>query len=187
MKSNERLEFLGDAMLEIVVSDYLFHKYQSSNEGELTKLRSRIVSRKNLNEVANNIGLPAMLSKSSRIKAGNSSVGGNALEAIVGAMYLDKGYETTCKVLREKLLKTLMRVEDLEQREENFKSILLEWCQKDAKNLRYETLELNELYEGFEAIVFVDDVEIAKGTGRNKKSAEQEAAKEATRVLNIKV
>ena len=186
MKSNERLEFLGDAMLEIVVSDYLYHKYTDGSEGDLTKLRSKIVSRKNLNEVGSRIGITQMLSKSSRIKVKNSSVGGNALEALVGAIYLEKGFEKTKRIVSERLLNDLMSVEELEQKEENFKSVLLEWCQKYSKQLSYVTVEKAD-NQGFQSKVIIDGQELSSGTGRNKKSAEQDAAKEATDLLNIKV
>ncbi len=187
MRSNERLEYLGDAMIELTVSDYLFHKYSEASEGELTKLRSRIVSRKNLNEVGGRIGITGVLSKSSRIKAKNTSVGGNALEALIGAMYLDKGFERTRKIVWQKLLNELMSVEELEKKEENFKSVILEWCQKDSKELDYETTEMDGDTQGFRSVISIDGVVISSGKGRNKKSAEQDAAKEAAALLKIKV
>lgn len=187
LPSNERLEFLGDAMLEGVVSDYLYHKYQDGDEGVLTKLRARIVSRKNLNKVATEIGLPEVISKSSRIKSANSSIGGNALEAIVGAIYLDKGYAKTKTVISDKLLDEMMSIEELEQREENFKSVLLEWCQKDGIELAYETAETKLNTHSFVSKVLVNHEEVSSGKGRNKKAAEQDAAEEAIKKLKIEI
>ena len=128
--NNERLEFLGDAIIEAVVSNYLFRKYRKEQEGFLTTMRSKMVRRSTLGKLSKDIGLDKLVKASVSAESHNSYIGGNAFEALVGAAYLDRGYRCCQRFFMSLIERGYLNPKSLEQNEQNFKSLLLEWCQK---------------------------------------------------------
>jgi ribonuclease-3 len=188
-ESNERLEYLGDSVLGMVVAEYLFKKYPFKDEGFLTELRSRIVSRESLNNVARKIGIPDIIKYDRKRKTPNShkSLYGNALEAMVGAIYVDKGFKASKKFIINKLLKPHYDIDEIITTTKNYKSKLIEWCQKQGKSARFEHIQTKEKghYKEFVIEVYLDDEPIGKGHGLSKKKAEQDAARESCGQLKI--
>jgi ribonuclease III len=186
MPTNERLEYLGDAILSTVVAEYLFKKYPYKDEGFLTKMRSKIVKRQTLNEIADNMGLDVILSEYSMGKM-SSSMLGNALEALVGAIYLEFGYENTKKYIIRQILMKYLNIQDLESKDDNYKSRLLEWCQKHGKEINFTTVGKFKIdkRDCFKVAVVIDNEEVATSEDFNKKSAEQNAASKAIDILKI--
>ena len=184
--TNERLEFLGDAILSTIVAEYLFRKYPNKNEGFLTKMRSKIVKRQTLNEIAENMGLDVILADYSMTKL-TSAMLGNALEALIGAIYIELGFSKTKDYVIKKILKNYLDFNDLEQRDDNFKSIVLEWCHKQGKEIQFVLLSKTKIQkrEIFKVAVVVDGKEISTSEGTHKKEAEQDAALKAITILNI--
>ncbi|MCC2547971.1 ribonuclease III [Hymenobacter sp. BT175] len=188
-QSNERLEFLGDAILGAVVAEYLFRKFPYEQEGFLTELRSRIVNRESLNQLALKIGLDQLiqLDPSQGRAARSRSVNGNALEALVGAVYLDQGYKAARKFVLSRLVRPFVDVKGLTETTTNFKSKLIEWAQRQGKVLRYEIN--GEPRSGgvmeFSATVLIDEEAVATGMGLSKKQAEQLAAERALTALRV--
>ena len=185
-QSNERLEFLGDALLSTIVAEYLFKKYPNADEGFLTKMRSKIVKRKTLNEIATQMEIDVLLREYNNTRI-SSAMLGNALEAMIGAIYLDKGYNKTKHFIITRLLQSYLNMRALEKIDDNFKSQLLEWCQKNGKEVNYRVLNKykQENRDRFKVAVYVDGAEIAKADAFNKKSAEQSASKKAIDHLHI--
>lgn len=176
-ESNERLEFLGDAVLDIVISDYLYQKFPKKNEGYLTKLRSRIVSRKTLNNLGVKIGLQELMK--SKLERASKSVYGDALEALIGAIFLDKGYTAAQQFIKEKLLQNHIDIEDVVQTETDFKSRVIEWSQKHKARFEFKISEGEESYEKFyTAELIINNENKGKGVAFTKKQAEQAAAEE---------
>jgi len=184
--TNERLEYLGDAILSTIVAEYLFKKYPNKDEGFLTKMRSKIVKRQTLNEVADNMGLDVILSEYSLGKM-SSAMLGNALEALVGAIYIEFGYEKTKKYVIKNILMRYLNMNDLETRDDNHKSQLLEWCQKHGKEINFTTLTKFKVdkRDCFKVAVIIDGIEMATAEDFNKKSAEQTAAQKTIEKMNI--
>lgn len=184
--TNERLEYLGDAILSTIVAEYLFKKYPNKDEGFLTKMRSKIVKRQTLNEIADNMGLDVILAEYSMGKMSNSMLG-NALEALVGAIYIEFGYEKTKTYVIKNILMKYLNINDLETRDDNHKSQLLEWCQKNGKDINFATLSKFKLdkRDCFKVAIVIDGVEISTAEDFNKKSAEQTAANRAIEKLMI--
>ena len=187
-ETNERLEFLGDAILGAVVAEFLYKKFPYKQEGFLTEIRSRIVNREMLNTVAIRIGINTLIktdqaNQNFRYK----SINGNALEALVGAIYLDKGYKTTRRFILDNLIKPHIDVHTLVTTTANFKSKLIEWAQAQNKPIRFEII--NALPQGniteFSSEVFISDQPVAVGHGHSKKRAEQAASEKALQVLKI--
>jgi len=186
--NNERLEFLGDAILDAATAEFLFKKYPTQDEGFLTQMRSKIVNRKTLNGIAQKMNLDVFLRARSR-QPNNISLMmlGNTLEALVGAVYLDSNYAKT-KQFVYKLLKQYVDIHELENLNDNYKSLLLEYCQKHHKKLHYELLNQTRAdgkREKFEIGVKIDDVLIAYSHAFSKKTAEQQAAHLALEKLNL--
>lgn len=187
--SNERLEFLGDAVLGTVVAEYLFRKFPYEQEGFLTETRSRIVNRESLNSLALKIGLDKLvqLDPAQGRAARSRSVNGNALEALVGAVYLDHGYKAARRFVLNRLVKPYVDVKSLVETTANFKSKLIEWAQRNGKVLRYE--HAGQTRPGgvmeFSATVLLNDEAVATGMGLSKKQAEQTAAERALTVLGV--
>ena len=184
--NNERLEFLGDAFIGSIVGEFLFKKYPNKGEGYLTEMRSRIVSRTSLNDIALRMGLQKLLRFNQQDRAlRRSNIYGNALEALVGAIYLDKGYEKTQKFILKNLIRNFVDVDDLEATEYNFKNKLIIWGQQNGKQIDFVTL--GETFEAgrrvFRMAVHVDEKEIVTATGYNKKQASQSAAEKAFLML----
>ena len=185
--SNERLEFLGDAVLSAVVAKYLFKRYPFENEGFLTETRSKIVSRKNLNALARKLGLPELVTKNNENNRYGSSLGGDALEALVGAIFLDRGFPAAEKFILDRMIDNFIDLEKLLKEDANFKSRVIEWCQKEKQP--FEFLVLEQTKDGhrpsFKIQLVVDGKPVGIGIERTKKRAEQAAAKEACDKLNI--
>lgn len=184
--SNERLEFLGDAVLSAVVAEYLFKKYPTGTEGFLTKMRSKIVKRKTLNQIAGEMGLDDILNQYNDTQL-SDSMKGNALEAFVGAIYLEKGYHKTRRIIISKILRRYLDIHELETQDDNYKSQLLEHCQKSGKEIDYQ---LRQKYkfdkrDRFKIAVMIDDKEVAVAEAFSKKSAEQLASQKAIEFLGI--
>ena len=188
-QTNERLEFLGDAVLGTVVAEYLFKKYPYEQEGFLTEVRSRIVNRESLNGIALKLGLDGLvqLDVAQGRAARSRSVNGNALEALVGAVYLDLGYKSVRKFILARLVKGFVDVHTLTTTTANFKSKLVEWAQRQGKVLRYDIT--GEARPGgmmeFTASVLLNEEIIATGMGLSKKQAEQLAAERALTELGV--
>jgi ribonuclease-3 len=186
--NNERLEYLGDAILSSVVADFLFKKYPYKGEGFLTEMRSKMVNRATLNDVAVKMGLKKIIFYNkfdNSLKA--SQIFGNTLEAVVGAVYLDKGFKKTHRWIIERIILPHMFMDDLENLEINHKNRLYGWANKNGKVLEFDTLE--ERLEGgrrlFTVGAVVDGDIIAKGKAYNKKDASQIAAQEAVEKLGL--
>ena len=190
-ESNERLEFLGDAVLGMVVAEYLFTKFPFQDEGFLTEIRSRIVKRESLNQLARKIGLDKIMEyNASSNKSVNSfkSIYGDALEALVGAVFLDKGIKFCRKFILEKLVIPHFDIDTLINTDTNFKSKIIEWSQKENKTLKFEVkeLDLDKKFKKFEAEVLIGNKSVGKGFGLSKKKAEQDAAEKSCLKLKIK-
>ena len=179
-QNNERLEYLGDAVLGTIVAEYLFKKYPDSNEGFLTKMRSKIVKRKTLNRIGDKMELDGVLQEFNNTRLSRSMLG-NAVEAMVGAIYLDAGYAFTQKYIVENILRRYLDIHELENYDDNYKSQLLEWCQKHGKTISYKLISRYkfEKRDRFKVGVFVNNLRIATADDFNKKSAEQAASEKA--------
>jgi ribonuclease-3 len=186
-ESNERLEYLGDAILGAAVADFLFKKFPYKNEGFLTEIRSRIVNRESLNLLARKIGIGNIVQFDQKNTQLQQVILGNTLEAIVGAVYLDKGYLSCKKFVINKLIVPHYDLDDLVNSQSNFKSKLIEWSQREGRAVRFEIISVQKgkLHKEFTAQVFVDDTAIGKGYGNSKKKAEQDAAFKACEQLNL--
>ncbi len=186
IQNNERLEYLGDAVLGTVVAEYLFKKYPNANEGFLTKMRSKIVKRKTLNLIGDKMELDILLSELNNTRLSHSMLG-NAVEALVGAVYLELGYKGTKRYIIKKILRNYVDVQELETIDDNYKSRLLEWCQKNGQTVNYKLLARYkyEKRDRFKVAVLIDDKKIASADDFNKKSAEQSASARAMRSLGI--
>lgn len=186
VQSNERLEFLGDSILSTVVAEYLFKKYPSNDEGFLTKMRAKIVKRKTLNEVARSMELDIFLNELNSTELSNSMLG-NALEALIGAIYLDRGYAATHDYVVNCILKDYLDMKKMEQWDDNFKSKLLEWGQKENHEVDYRLLKRfkQNKRDCFEVAVYIDQKKVSTATDYNKKSAEQKASKDALLSMNL--
>ena len=184
--NNERLEYLGDAILSTVVAEYLYKKYPTENEGFLTKMRSKIVKRKTLNQIADQMGLDVILSQYAQGKL-SSSMLGNALEALVGALYLEFGYNKTRDYVISKVLMKYLDIHMLESHDDNYKSKLLEWCQKNDKNIDFKLLNKYKMdkRDRFKVAIHIDGKEISIAEDFNKKAAEQHASSTAIKELKI--
>ena len=186
--NNERLEFLGDAILGSIVAEYLFKKYPTQPEGYLTEMRSRIVRRETLNNVALRMGLNKLVQYNQNDRGlSRSHIFGNALEALIGAVYLDQGFTRTRSFILKQVIKPYIDIELLESTDTNFKNKLLSWAQKNSFVLTFDTIE--EKVEGSRKIftigVMLDGDMVATGSGYNKKEAGQVAAQKALEALNI--
>ncbi len=187
-ESNERLEFLGDSVLGMIIAEYLFKKYPFKDEGFLTEIRSRIVNRESLNQVARKIGLDRLIEfDGNRVTHARTSMYGDAMEALLGAIYLDKGFNFTRKFIVNKLITNYFDLDAVIQNNTNFKSILLSWAQAEGKKVQFDIVKENGKHHSkeFVAEVTLDGEIISQGGGWNKKKAEQDAARKACEVLEI--
>ncbi len=177
----ERLEFLGDAMLDAVISKYLYDKVPQGDEGYLTKMRSKIVSREHLNELGKELDLIKLLK--SRIPKANfgNNVHGNLFEAIVGAIFLDRGYNDCKSFIDQNVIIPHVDIETLESKVISYKSLFIEWCQKEKKIFNYNVYEDtgNEDIRHFSVKLYIDDKIIAKARATSKKKAEEKVSKRA--------
>lgn len=179
--NNERLEFLGDAILDAVVADIVYKKFEGKREGFLTNTRSKIVQRDTLNRVAVEIGLDKMIVYTTKQSSHNSYMCGNAFEALVGAIYLDRGYRACKKFMEERIINQYLNLEKVSRKEVNFKSKLIEWSQKNKFEINFNlTGQHTDENQNpvFETLVLVEGVSAGKGKGYSKKESQQEAAHE---------
>ena len=184
--SNERLEYLGDAVLGTIVAEYLFKKYPNKNEGFLTKMRSKIVKRQSLNQIADKMGLDVILNEYNQTRLSRSMLG-NALEALVGAVYLECGYRGTKRYVVQKILRNYLDIHELEEYDDNYKSQLLEYCQKNGQVVTYKMLAKYKFdkRDRFKVAVMIDGKKLATADDFNKKSAEQTASEKAMYSLGL--
>ena len=188
-ESNERLEYLGDALLGSIVAEYLFKKYPLKDEGFLTEIRSRIVNRDTLNKVAKKMGITDIVEYTNNRKSRQAykSIYGDTLEALIGAIYLDKGYRLTKKFIVRKMLRQQYDLEALIKTNPNYKSKIIEWAHRHNKDIKFEITEVKGSSHNreFRAELKVEGEPIAKGNGFSKKKAEQDAAQKSCVKLHI--
>jgi ribonuclease-3 len=181
--NNERLEYLGDAVLNVIVADILFKQFPAANEEFLTKTRAKIVQRQSLNKIAMGLGLNEfILSSATSTPDTHLSIYGNALEALIGAIYLDQGYRRCKRFLEKKVLERYIDLEGVVSTEENFKSALLEWSQQEKLTAEFLMTELNKNSAKdprFRAVALINGIPFGQGDGLSKKEAQQKASKEA--------
>ena len=178
--NNERLEFLGDAILGAVVGDIVYTHFQGKREGFLTNTRSKIVQRDTLNKLAQEMGLNNLIMTSGHNSSHNSYLGGNTLEALIGAIYLDKGYNACMKFVQKRILSKLINLDKVAYKEVNFKSKLIEWCQKNRVEIEYQLVEQKKDSDGNPTFIYqvlIEGVEGCKGNGYSKKESQQLASK----------
>ena len=177
--NNERLEFLGDAVIESITSDYLFIEFPDRDEGFMTQVRSKIVSRQSLNNIAALIGLDKHVISNAVGNTSQKHIYGDAFEAMIGAIYLDKGYDFANRLLINDIFGRYLSLEEVLQSETDFKSRLIEWCQKNHYSIEFRTshdTSSSHAHPAFHCAVYVDGMVVGHGTGDSKKAAEQNAA-----------
>jgi ribonuclease-3 len=180
--NNERLEYLGDAILDAVIADYLYTCFPERDEGFLTQLRAKLVKRKMLNKLAAKLGIGSLLVCRTGINESKLNLMGNALEAFIGAVYLDKGYARTKRYVIKKILNMYVDLDKLSRKESDFKSRIIEWAQKNKLEINFISRE--ESSEGstmplYSTQLMLEDKAVGTGTGHSKKEAEQNAAEQA--------
>jgi ribonuclease III len=179
--NNERLEFLGDAILDAITADYLFKTFPLKDEGFLTEMRSKIVSRAQLNKLSLKLGMEKLIQLDQNSSNQYRSMQGDAFEALVGAIYLDKGYDFTKKVLVERIIKQYYNIDELISQEVNFKSRMIEWAQKEKKRIAFQVVQ--EKGSGFKkqyiVELLIDDNPLSQGQDYSIKGAEQLASEKA--------
>lgn len=183
---NERLEFLGDAILEAISSDILYHHFKGQREGFLTNTRSKLVQRDTLNNLAREIGLERLIHSNSHSVTHNSYMGGNAFEALVGAIYLDRGYDACMYFMRKRIIGQLVNIEKMAKKEVNFKSRLIEWAQKNRVQLEFRLVEErrdNGASPLFITRIVLEGLDCESGQGYSKKESHQQAARETLKQL----
>lgn len=186
--NNERLEFLGDAILASIIADILFTHFPYKREGFLTKLRARIVSREQLNEIALEMGLQFHIVSQNKI-TGTKNIYGNALEALIGAIYVDKGFDKTKKFIQKKIVDKYIDIAKLSNTDNDYKSKLIEWAQKNKYELVFNDEEIESTEntnQYFTSEVIVEGDKLGFGKGSSKKEAQQHAAKEALISIHCK-
>ena len=184
--NNERLEFLGDAILDAIVGDIVYRHFEGRREGFLTNTRSKIVQRETLNKLAVEIGLDKLVKYSTRSSSHNSYMYGNAFEAFIGAIYLDQGYDRCKQFMEEKIFKNYIDLDKMSRKEVNFKSKLIEWSQKNKMEVSFELIEQSLDKENnpvFQTEVRIEGIPAGTGTGYSKKESQQNAAQMALKKI----
>lgn len=189
-ESNERLEFLGDAVLGAIIAEYLFQKFPYRSEGYLTELRAKMVSRNQLNNIGVRMGLDELLRyNEADLLLSRRTLVGNALEALIGAVFLDRGYAAARRFILNKIVKPFLNIEEIERAEFNYKSKLLEWSQKTGMQVSFVVKDSNRsnhrTFYRVAAVVNSEEVAVAEDT--SKKNAEKAAARLAFEKLNLSV
>jgi ribonuclease-3 len=177
--NNERLEFLGDAILDAIVGDIVYKHFPGKREGFLTNTRSKLVQRETLNKLAEEMGINHLIISSGRTSSHNSYMGGNAFEALVGAIYLDKGYNACMQFMNKRILAQLINIDKVAYKEVNFKSKLIEWGQKNRVKLDFKILQQSKDKNGspiFKYQVIIEGIEGCAGEGFSKKESQQHAS-----------
>ena len=184
--NNERLEFLGDALLDAVVGHIVYEHFSGKREGFLTNTRSKLVSRETLGKLAEEMGLTELIQSNTSKRSHNSYMAGNAFEALVGAIYLDQGYDAVMRFMKKRILAQMVNIDKVAYKEVNFKSKLLEWTQKNRVRMEFKDISQRKDETGspvFEAKVVIEGIEGCSGTGYSKKESQQIAAKETLQRL----
>jgi ribonuclease-3 len=184
--NNERLEFLGDAVIDAILSDYLFEKFPDANEGFMTKIRSRIVNREILNQLAVSMGINDILISNINSVQPTKNLYGDALEALIGSVFLDKGFKKTKKLFIRNVLNKYLDLDEIINTDTDYKSLVFEWVQKHKSNLIFtynEEYDFNRKKSVFSTTLIIDKQEMGEGHGSSKKEAEQEAASQAWKRL----
>ena len=187
--NNERLEFLGDAILDAIVGDIVFRHFEGKREGFLTSTRSKIVQRDTLNRLANEIGVSKLIVSNGHMSSHNSYMEGNAFEALVGAIYLDRGYQACMHFMQERILSHVINIDKVAYKEINFKSKLIEWCQKNKVKLRFDLVEQRRDNSNSPVFVYkavIEGIEGGRGEGYSKKESQQAASKATLQSLRRK-
>ena len=183
--NSERLEYLGDAVLSSVVADYLYKKFPYQNEGFLTEMRSRIVSRSRFNKLALKMGLNKLILQGNGNFTSSKSIFGDTFEALIGAIYLDKGYKLTRKIVIRRIIDVHLDVDEIERTDTNFKSRILEYAQHEKRRLEFKVIQ--EIGEGhrkqYLVELFIDNEPVSRGQDFSIKAAEQIAAEKACEEL----
>ena len=180
--NNERLEYLGDAVLDAILSDYLFGKFPDASEGFMTKIRSRIVNREILGQLAISLGIHKILISNINSVQPTKNLYGDALEALIGATFLDKGFNKTKKLFIRNVLNKYLDLNVIIKTDTDYKSLVFEWVQKHRSNLVFtynEEYDFNHKKSVFSTTLIIDKEELGEGHGSSKKEAEQEAARKA--------
>ncbi len=185
----ERLEFLGDAMLGAVIAGYLFKTVPGGNEGYLTKMRSKVVSRKHLNELGKDLNLIGLVQTNISKDQFGANIHGNLFEALIGAIYWDRGYKYCKRFIYDRVINPYVDIEQLEGKVISYKSLLIEWCQKTKKTFNYEVYEDtgNDEIKHFAVKLRIDQTVVAKARATSKKKAEERASKRAYYALQNKI
>ncbi len=184
--NNERLEFLGDAILDAVVGDIVFRHFDGKREGFLTNTRSKLVSRDTLGKLSKEMGIGQLILSAGHSTSHNNYMNGNAFEALVGAIYLDRGYGACMRFMKKRILAQLINIDKVAYKEVNFKSKLLEWSQKNRVKMEFRDLEQTRDDKGspmFITQVFIEGLEGCKGSGYSKKESQQNASKDTLQRL----
>lgn len=184
--NNERLEYLGDAVLDAIVANYLFNHFPEGDEGFMTKLRARIVKRKNLDYLATEIQIPKFINTRDLPGSKSKHIYGNALEALIGAIYLDLGYGAAKKFFEKKIMRRHIDLDQLAQRDPDYKSQIIEWTQKNRVEITFESKEEHisgSKSPSFVSKILLDEEEKGLGRGDSKKEAEQQAARVALKSI----
>ena len=185
--NNERLEFLGDSILDAVISEIIYKHFPNKNEGELSKLRSKMVSRNMLNKLGTNLGLLDFLEyKATKATIDQANFEGNALEALIGAIYLDQGYEKSKLFVLNQLINPFIDWKKIENEVIDHKSLLYSYAQKENKTIKFEVLneDVKDFNNRFHVAAKIDDKILAEAKGKSKKSAEQKAAKISLEIID---
>ena len=185
----ERLEYVGDAILSAVIAHYLFEKVLGADEGYLTKMRSKIVSREHLNAIGKELGLSDFLSTKIPINQFGDNIHGNLLEALIGAVFLDKGYTASEKFIYKSVINPHVDIGLLEGKVISYKGLVIEWCQKEKKKFNFESQKDvgQDLLKHFSVKLFIDGKAIAKARATSKKKAEEKVSKRAYFALQTKI
>lgn len=183
----ERMEFLGDAMLGSVIASHLFKKVPGGNEGYLTKMRSKVVSREHLNELGRDLELIKFVRTTIPIEQFGGNIHGNVFESLVGAIYLDRGYSYCEKFIAKRVIKPYVDIEKLEGKVISYKSLFIEWCQKHKKSFQFTVYEDtgNDTLKHFAVKLQLEDETVGKARATSKKKAEERAAKRAYYKLQV--
>lgn len=186
--NNERLEYLGDAVLDAIVADYLYKRFPEGDEGFMTKLRARIVKRKTLNQVAVGLEIPGLINQVGSPGNKSKHLYGNALEALIGAIYIDRGYRAAKRFFIRRIIKKHIDLVQLVEKDPDYKSRVIEWAQKNRVEVEFESLE--EHFTGQKSPAFISTISLMghpnrTGRGGSKKEAEQQAAKKALEHIQI--
>ena len=187
--NNERLEFLGDAILDAIVGDIVFRHFEGKREGFLTTTRSKIVQRETLNRLAHEIGIGQLIISNGHMSSHNNYMEGNAFEALVGAIYLDRGYSACMRFMQKRILSQLINLDKVAYKEVNFKSKLIEWCQKNKVKLDFQLVEQKRDNSNSQTFIYkavIEGIEGGEGRGYSKKESQQPASKPALQNLRRK-